>query len=164
VLRGEKDLLELDDVGVDEAAVVDDLALDVLGDLFLVERFFFAGAGGTVFFGERERVCFLGGFWGLLRQRAGVVKAGRGRNRREGRSLSLHTLFAASSLSLRRSAARRPLETAHLVAALDELDRHELARLLVARELHEAERAAVEVPDLCVGGDQGGRSVGRGRA
>jgi hypothetical protein len=34
VLLGEEDLLELDDVGVDEAAVVDDLALDVLGDLF----------------------------------------------------------------------------------------------------------------------------------
>jgi hypothetical protein len=37
---------------------------------------------------------------------------------------------------------------AHLVAALDELDGHELARLLVARELHEAKGAAVEVPDL----------------
>jgi len=40
VVRGEEDLLELDDVGVDEAAVVDDLALDVLGDLFGFVCFF----------------------------------------------------------------------------------------------------------------------------
>lgn len=54
-----------------------------------------------------------------------------------------------------------PPARAHLVSALNELDGHQLPSLLVAAELHEAECAAVQVPDLR--GRASRRSAGRAR-
>jgi hypothetical protein len=166
VVRGEEDLLELDDVGVDEAAVVDDLALDVLGDLFgfvcFFDLVFVFDLAALCFFFPSEHGVFSPIFlsWGNETSRgAGSCVGRRPPTRREGGQTASAdagvkegparpALLLVAQRALAQSPPRSRRRSPHLVAALDELDRHELARLLVARELDEAKGPAVQVPDL----------------
>jgi len=105
-----------------------------------------AGGGSARGGGARRRVRGDGKGQG----RVGARLRGAARPRKRGGWARAHVGASCGATARPRAARRRRrrLKTPHLVAALDELDRHVLARLLVARELHEAERAAVEVPDL----------------